>query len=149
MKKMLFVCTGNTCRSAMAEALMSKILKEKQISGWTADSAGLNARSGDAAAREAVTAAGEYGAHLSGHRAKQVDEEILESSDLILAMTASHRSALYDLAPGCRGRVFLLTEYALGRQGDITDPFGRGQLAYRACALQLYDALSMLASRLV
>jgi protein-tyrosine-phosphatase len=134
MKKILFVCTGNTCRSPMAAALMNKLLEERGIMQVIAESAGLAANEGGRASKNAVIAAGEAGADLSGHRARAVTRALIEGSDGIYAMSPGHRAALAAAYPAAAGRIKLLGS-------GIPDPYGGDINIYRRCRDDIIAAL--------
>lgn len=139
----LFVCTGNTCRSPMAAALFNKIAVERNLD-VRIESAGLFAQEGEPASNEAIIAMQKYDIDLLGHHAQPINTELLEKSDLILTMTAAHKMVL---EPSCPGKVYTLCEYA-GADFDIDDPFGGDVEEYEECAAQLYDVLGKAADRL-
>lgn len=124
--KILFVCTGNTCRSPMAAALMNKLLADAHKTDSEAASAGLAATDGEPASGNAVLAAGELGADLSAHRARRVTRELLEQSDRIYTMTQSHAAMLKSAYPE-----FAQKTAVLG--GGIPDPYGGDIQIYRRC----------------
>jgi protein-tyrosine phosphatase len=145
---LVFVCTGNTCRSPLAEALCKKLLAERlscrpdelPARGYTVLSAGLAAPSGASSASEAVAAAGELGADLTGHSSRQLSGELASQADWLIAMTHNHLELLHELMPPLLGRVRLLGAHG----SDIPDPIGCDQEVYRQCARQILDDLERL-----
>ena len=139
----LFVCTGNTCRSAMAAAIMDKIAEERNLE-VRIESAGVSAFDGEAASAGAVRALEKYDIDLSYHRSKTVTADLIKQSDLILTMTLSHKRILEPIAGD---KVFTLSEY-VGATGDILDPYGGGLETYEQTAEELYGLLNRLADKL-
>lgn len=131
----LFVCTANTCRSAMAAALMAKIASDNDLEIY-ADSAGIFANF-ERANDNAIYAMKEYGIDLSYHISKPVTEELLEAADVVLTMTNAHKEALKELK---KDRVFTIAEYA-GETGDVHDPYGLSKEEYIKTAKELYGML--------
>ncbi len=126
----LFVCTGNICRSPMAEHMLRDVLGED--SEWTIRSAGVSAGNGLAATREAVDVMREEGIDLSSHRSCPTDRALVEAAELILVMTAGHRDQLLARFPDIREKLFLLKSFAPGgTQEDIGDPIGLPLSGYR------------------
>lgn len=137
----LFVCTGNTCRSPMAAVLMNKIALERGLD-IRIDSAGIFASNGAAASSCAIEAMREYGIDLSEHRSKKITAELMEASDLILTMTTEQKMLF-----GGNSRVYTLLEYA-GTEGEISDPYGYDIETYKSVAEQIYKAEEKVADRL-
>lgn len=141
MEQIVFVCTGNTCRSPMAEGLF-RALDGEARTGLAAASAGMFAHDGLPASENAVKAAAELGADLSAHRARQLTPEIARQAKYLVCMTAAHYDRLVQAMPWAEDKVFTLAP------DDIADPFGGDLETYRACAAQLKDAVERLIGNL-
>lgn len=139
----LFVCTGNTCRSPMAAGLMNKIAIEEDLD-VRIESAGLFAAEGSPASDEAIEAMKKYDVDLSDHRAKQITPELIEKSDVILTMTTAQKMLLSEVAGD---KTYTLCEYA-GTEGDIADPFGGDLEEYEEVAQMIYFALQSISEKL-
>lgn len=125
MKNILFVCTGNTCRSPMAEALLNHYGNE----GHQAKSAGVFAMPGESASKHAITAVNNKGI-LIEHSSKQVTEDLLNWSTHVLTMTANHKQFLVSKYPNSKQKIFSLYEYANGNHREISDPYGGSLMKY-------------------
>lgn len=132
----LFVCTGNTCRSSMAEALARHLLREWDERDVEVSSAGVFALPNAPATEEAVQALAEEGIDLGGHRARLLTREMVVQADLVLTMTGGHKRYVLELAPEAKDKVFTLAEYA-GVGADLPDPLGRPLAVYRRYAGEL------------
>jgi len=135
---LLFVCSGNTCRSPMAEALARKIAKRRGIEDLNVSSAGTNAWDNVPATDEALLVGMEREIDLTGHRARKLTPAIVSEADLIFVMTPGHLEQVKQL--GGRGKV-------TANQG-ITDPYGGDLEAYRHTADILERELEKLFDRL-
>lgn len=128
MLNITFVCTGNTCRSAMAEGLFKKILSERGITDISCRSCGLAAYTGDSASPQAVEVCAERGIDLSTHRATIFNEYIFDETDIMVCMTESHKGAVMRVQPTFR---------VLVPEGGVPDPYGGTVEIYRDCADKL------------
>lgn len=144
---LLFVCSGNTCRSAMAEALARKIAKRRGIEDLNVSSAGTNAWDSVPATDEALLVGMEREIDLTEHRARKLTPAIVSEADLIFVMTPGHLEQVKQL--GGRGKVHVIDEYASGTANQgITDPYGGDLEAYRHTADILERELEKLFDRL-
>jgi len=141
MKTVLFICTGNTCRSPMAEALFHfRIGDETQ---WEACSAGIYAASGTPASSNAVEAMRELGIDLEGHRSQPLTTELVQQADLIVTMTAGHRFEILQDFQEVGNRVFLIKSFGTSKvPADIADPFGGSLSIYKKTRDEIDQALS-------
>lgn len=134
------VCTGNTCRSPMAEVLLRQLVNEKLGSQDAVEvvSAGVAAGNGCEASAQSVEVMRDHGLDLTQHASRMLDDSIVGSADLILTMTRGHRAAILAAWPELNGRVFTLRRDG----GDVTDPVGMPVDVYRQCATQIKEELT-------
>ncbi|QQK07419.1 low molecular weight protein arginine phosphatase [Miniphocaeibacter halophilus] len=123
----LFVCTGNTCRSPMAEYIFNDLSKRKGLS-HRAKSSGI-AASGDYASKNAILSMADIGIDLTRHISTQVSKEKIDWADIVLVMGRSHLDILKHYFPD-EDKIFLLKDFAEGKQGEITDPYGSEKFIY-------------------
>jgi protein-tyrosine-phosphatase len=135
--KILFVCTGNTCRSPLAEAIARKIAIDRGLSDLEVASAGTSAWDGAAASDGALLVGMEHGLDLSHHRAQLLSRELVASSDVVLAMGPHHLERVQAL--GGTNNAYTLAGYASHGKNEraISDPVGAELSVYRATYQEL------------
>lgn len=137
MKRILFVCTGNTCRSAMAKVICEHICRENSLD-CEADSCGISTADCLPASQNAVLAVRQlYDIDLSSHRSKQVTDELVNWADIIFTMSKMHAEALSYYFPECKEKVVCA-------EPEISDPYMSNLNIYKLCASELYGQISKL-----
>lgn len=137
--KILFVCTGNTCRSPMAAGIFNALAQKAGLP-VVAESCGI-AASGAPATTNAVLAAAQYGGDISAHISCQVDADMIRSADRVFGMTDMHVRALISAFPQYASKIERLSEQ------DISDPFGGNFEVYNRISKQIYSAVKRIISR--
>ena len=138
VKKVLVVCTGNTCRSPMAEGWLNHKLAGK---GWIAESAGVAAWGGGCASPEAVAVMREIGIDIASHRNQSLTRALVEEAAIILAMTDGHRREIERRFPEAKAKVRLVKSFGAAPAEDVVDPFGASADVYRRVRDELVQAL--------
>ena len=150
--KIMFVCTGNICRSAMAEAMLKKMLEENKKENIEVYSCGISADDGDAPTQNAIDVMNEYEIDLKKHRATNIRYSNIEKMDIILCATLSHKMFVIRLYPELKDKIFTLKEYVGIKDEvygiDIKDPWGYNLETYRQCAKEIENCLVKLLEKI-
>ncbi|MCI8342740.1 MAG: low molecular weight protein arginine phosphatase [Firmicutes bacterium] len=134
----LFVCTGNTCRSPMAEAVAKSIFPKD---GFEIKSAGINVVEIGGASENAIKAMSKSGLDLSDHKPSQITTELIKWADIVFTMTNGHKQAVASICAELNVPVFTIAEYG-GHNDDIIDPYGGSEEIYEQCLEHLKKYIS-------
>lgn len=143
-EKILTVCTGNICRSPLAEFLLREQLACKEQT-TEVRSAGIGALIGHPAEENASSVALQHGTSLEGHRAQQINNQLTRWADLILVMEQHHMDNVLDQDPTARGKTFLLGHW---NNREIPDPYRKGDAAHQRAYEEISNAVSSWISKL-
>jgi protein-tyrosine-phosphatase len=140
----LLVCTGNTCRSPLAEGILKHLLEIKGIRHIEVSSAGTAGLDNFPASENAVFAAKAWDIDISGHRSRPLSRDIVESADLVLAMSPGHVDQILKLSPSAAKKTYLLKGFPRPyspTQEEVQDPIGRPLDLYNQTFLELDEIL--------
>ena len=150
----MFVCTGNICRSAMAHHLLEKRLKDLKIENVKVYSCGVTAYNGEKSTWEAIYIMEKYyNVDLKKHRAKNIKNSNIENMDLILCATKYHKEDVLELYPSLKGKVFTMKEYVNYDEEnynkiDIKDPWGYDKETYLDCSKEISKCIELLIEKI-
>ena len=147
MKSIMFICTGNICRSPMAHAYMQKRLYDlNKQNEYIISSCGTNAIYGQCATDNAIEAMKKYDIDLTGHRATSIEDSNLLDYDIILVLTKNHKREVLQIYPSLNEKIFTLKEYVNNEEKykDIDDPWGLDINVYNATAKDIVENIDKL-----
>ena len=149
MKKIMFICTGNICRSAMADGLMKKLVKDykKDVQVY---SCGIFAENGDKATFNAEEAIKEYDVDLKDHQATNIRDSKIKDMDIILCATVAHKERVINMYPELKDKIYTIKEYADFDKNDldIPDPWGYDLETYKFCAETINKCLKKIIEKI-
>jgi protein-tyrosine-phosphatase len=151
MKKIMFVCTGNICRSPMAKEYMQKKVKELGLlNEFYINSCGTSAVTGEKATKNANEAMVDYDVDLSLFEAKNVLDTDIKDYDLIFCLTKKHKQLILNMYKNLEGKVYTLKEYADDSISyiDIDDPWGLSLEVYKQCAKEIVENIDKIINKI-
>lgn len=151
MKRLLVVCTGNSCRSVMAKGLLRKMLQDRQ--DILVASAGVAALPGFRPTRETVEVMAKHGIDVSSHLTQRLTNQMVEEADLIFVMERIHRQEILNRVPSAKKKIFLLREYADPVPGspvdiEIPDPIAKSMDVYESCFRIIQESVEKVVKKL-
>lgn len=149
MKKIMFICTGNICRSAMADGLMKKLIQDnqKQVEVY---SCGIFAEDGEGPTFNAKEAIKQYDVDINNHKATNIRNSKIKEMDVILCATLAHKNNVISMYPELKDKIFTIKEYADYDKNDldIPDPWGYDIETYRFCAETINKCLKKIIEKI-
>jgi protein-tyrosine-phosphatase len=144
MKKILFVCTGNSCRSVMAEGLLKKMLQDRGRNDLHVLSAGTNTLNGITPTPETVAVMKTEGVDVEGHLGQQITAELVQNADAIFCMEIFHREQILSAIPEVESKVYLLKPFESDKsifEPNIPDPIGQPKQVYEICLASVKEGV--------
>lgn len=143
MKRLIFICTGNICRSAMAKYYAQQKANHKSDNMYYITSAGISAIEGEGASANSKVAMDKYGIDMSSHRATPIDRSDIKEADYIFVMTKIHKRIVGEMYPELKEKIFTLKEFAYEDYNnmDIDDPWGYNIEVFTEIAKEIVDCV--------
>ncbi len=149
IESILFVCTGNICRSPMAEGMLKDRLEKGKKTGFRVSSAGTWGLEGENAASHALSVCREKGIDISEHKARRLTERMVREGDLIVVMEFDHFHAILEMCPDADKKTRMLTQFGVNKRNfyePVPDPYGRRKRQYVKCFEQMDKHMEVLFS---
>ena len=149
--KIMFICTGNICRSAMAHRMLEKRLNDIGNNEIEVYSCGIYAEDGDGSTYNTIKVMKDYDVDLKKHRATNIKNSNIETMDLILCATNAHKQEVIYMYPNLKEKVYTMKEYVNkdGKDLDIKDPWGYDSYVYTRCAEEINEIIDYIIENLV
>lgn len=151
MKKIMFVCTGNVCRSPMAEGYLLKKFRDlNKEDEYLVSSCGIYANKGENATHNAVEVMKKYGVDIEHHKATRIEDSNIEEFDLVITLTEYHKKIILENYPSLNGKIYTLKEFVDKdlEYIDIDDPWGLDINIYRFCATEIVNYIDKLIEKI-
>ena len=148
--KIMFICTGNICRSAMAHRMLEKRLKDINRDDIEVYSCGVFASDGDYPTSQGIEVMKNYGVNLKTHRATNIHNSNIEDMDIILCATTSHKNNVINMYPDLKEKIFTMKEFVGYDKNnlDIADPWGLSTKVYEDCAKEIEDCVNKIIDKI-
>lgn len=153
VRRLLVVCTGNSCRSVMAKGLLKKRLQEKDRKDILVMSAGIIALPGFKPTQETIHVMAQHGIDVASHLTQRLTNEMVEDADLVLVMEQLHKQEILRRIPHAKKKVFLLREFAdtapeSSENIDIADPIAKPMEVYESCFRLIQESVEKVIQKL-